>query len=294
MGGVKPKYSIVLPTYNSSKYLKAAIDSVLTNDYEDFEFIVSDNCSNDDTEKIVKTYNDKRLKYIKPQEHLCLSAHWNFALKHATGNWVLAFGTDDALTPFVFKLADKLTAIADKNNINAIKTNRVYYFWEGCEKYYGDTHVAFSASDEVEIKDMAETFKSAFYTKFGYFDVPQMYVSAMFRKEILEKAQKYNANNNIIEPHSIYPYDAYLSCLVACLESKYLYCNVPFAWVGSSLASIGVQEKENCILKKDIDSSYSKLACTEYLVYETLKKFLENYKGPVPNYINFLKTKNTD
>ena len=277
-----PKYSIVLPTYNSSKYLKAAMDSVLSNDYKDFEFIVSNNCSDDDTEQIVKSYTDPRLKYISP---VYLETYTRLVLKHVTGDWVIGIGTDDALCPFFFKLADKLTELADKNAINVIKTNRACFYWSGLEHLYGDTYAIFNASNEIEVKEMSETFKSGFYTSFGYFDIPQMYVSSMFRKDVLKNAQKYNINNNIIEPNAIFPHDAYLSCLVACLESRYLYCNIPFAWVGSSSASVGLKERLGISSKKTTDNSYSKLHCLEYLLYECLNKFLETYKGSVPNYI---------
>jgi len=60
-----PTVSIITPTYNRSKKLDRTIRSVLCQSYEDFEMIIIDDCSSDDTEKVIAGYNDPRIKYIK-------------------------------------------------------------------------------------------------------------------------------------------------------------------------------------------------------------------------------------
>ena len=56
--------SIVMPVYNAEKTIKGAIESILSQTYKNFELIVVNDGSTDNTEKIVKTFNDKRIKYI--------------------------------------------------------------------------------------------------------------------------------------------------------------------------------------------------------------------------------------
>lgn len=63
--------SIITPSYNTSKYIGKTIESVLKQTYENWEMIIVDDCSTDDTDEVVKPYlSDKRIKYIKINRHL--------------------------------------------------------------------------------------------------------------------------------------------------------------------------------------------------------------------------------
>ena len=67
-----PKVSIGLPVYNGAKFLRAALDSILQQDYSDFELIISDNASTDETSKICWEYaaNDKRVRYLRCESNI--------------------------------------------------------------------------------------------------------------------------------------------------------------------------------------------------------------------------------
>ena len=58
-------FSVILPTYNRAKFIEGAITSVLNQDYLNWELIVIDNFSKDNTQEIVEKFNDKRIKYVK-------------------------------------------------------------------------------------------------------------------------------------------------------------------------------------------------------------------------------------
>ena len=94
------KYSVLLPiTHN---YLKFTIESVLRNDYENFELIISNDFSTDGTEEYLSTINDKRVKIIKPPVKLTQTKNYEFMLNFAVGEWVTILGDDDGLLPFFF------------------------------------------------------------------------------------------------------------------------------------------------------------------------------------------------
>ena len=59
------KVSIIIPTYNHSIFLRASIQSVIDQTYSNWELIIIDNYSTDNTEEIVNEFSDKRIKYIK-------------------------------------------------------------------------------------------------------------------------------------------------------------------------------------------------------------------------------------
>ena len=89
-------FSIIIPTYNRSGVLSIAIESIIVQRYEDWELIIVDDGSTDDTKKIVQEFleKDSRIKYIF-QENQERSAARNNGIKHADGDWVCFLDSDD-------------------------------------------------------------------------------------------------------------------------------------------------------------------------------------------------------
>jgi glycosyltransferase involved in cell wall biosynthesis len=94
-----PKVSILVPTFNRSKFLKKAIDSILAQSFLDFEIIVTDNCSTDDTPEMMGAYNDPRVLYIRNSTNIGMSNNHNRALRIAVGEYLYLFSDDDIMLP---------------------------------------------------------------------------------------------------------------------------------------------------------------------------------------------------
>ncbi len=91
------KFSVLLPTRNRLEYLKYAIDSVLQQDYQDWEIIVSDNDSEDNIKDYIETLSDSRVKYFRTDSFIPVTANWNNAMDKCSGDYVIMLGDDDAL-----------------------------------------------------------------------------------------------------------------------------------------------------------------------------------------------------
>lgn len=89
-----PKVSIVLPTYNGSKYIGQSIESCLNQTYRDIELIIVDDASTDETPKIVKSYADPRLVYIRHEKNMKLPVALNTGFSRASGDY-LTWTSDD-------------------------------------------------------------------------------------------------------------------------------------------------------------------------------------------------------
>ena len=76
------KVSVVMPTYNGSKFIKRAVESILAQTYTNFEFIIVDDGSTDNTAQIIHSYNDKRIKYIF-QENKGPASAYNTGFRNA-------------------------------------------------------------------------------------------------------------------------------------------------------------------------------------------------------------------
>ncbi len=94
----QPFFSVCLPTYNMGSYIAEAIQSVLDQSFRDFELIVHDNASTDDTEQIVAGFSDPRIRYIRNHENLGMYANLNLACQAATGKYIKTHCADDTLS----------------------------------------------------------------------------------------------------------------------------------------------------------------------------------------------------
>jgi glycosyltransferase involved in cell wall biosynthesis len=90
-----PTISVILPTYNSASYLAKAIDSVLKQTLTDFELLVMDDGSTDETEKVVLSFVDKRIIYIRNKTNQGLVFTLNKGIKIANGKYIARMDADD-------------------------------------------------------------------------------------------------------------------------------------------------------------------------------------------------------
>lgn len=89
--------SVVMPAYNSEKYIAEAIESVIKQTYKNWELIVVNDASTDDTEKIIKSYQerDKRIKLISLSENQGVASARNTAIQNAKGRYIAFLDADD-------------------------------------------------------------------------------------------------------------------------------------------------------------------------------------------------------
>lgn len=90
-------FSVIIPTFNRSNFLKTAISSVLRQTGVTFEIIVGDNASTDDTEKVVKEFKDTRIKYFKNKENLGFSGNIKNCFSRSSGKYIFTLGDDDLI-----------------------------------------------------------------------------------------------------------------------------------------------------------------------------------------------------
>jgi len=92
-----PMVSIGMPVYNGEKYIREALDSLLSQTFTDFELIISDNCSTDSTPEICKEYasKDQRIKYIKQTSNIGASANFEYVFNSSKGQYFMWAAHDD-------------------------------------------------------------------------------------------------------------------------------------------------------------------------------------------------------
>ncbi|MFA6047628.1 MAG: glycosyltransferase family 2 protein [Parcubacteria group bacterium] len=120
------KFSILIPTYNGGEILSETLRSIFSQDFSDYEIIINDDCSTDNTEEIVRSFNDPRVKFFRNIKNLGYPGNLEEARKKATGEIVYLMGQDDILA----KGAMRETYEVFKNNPEVGAVTRPYFWFD--------------------------------------------------------------------------------------------------------------------------------------------------------------------
>ena len=91
--------SIIMPNYNSAKYVRDTINSVINQTYPNWELLFVDDCSTDDSVEIVRSFGDERIIILKNEKNSGAAVSRNYALREAKGKWIAFLDSDDQWHP---------------------------------------------------------------------------------------------------------------------------------------------------------------------------------------------------
>lgn len=172
MNDLMPKISVVMAVYNGEKYLKEAIESILSQTFSDFEFVIINDGSNDNSENIIKSFNDERIKYFK-KEHSGLIDSLNFGLKNSIGELIVRFDSDDVSLPERLEKQFNFLAVNPESVLVGTHAYKINEFGENTGEFI---------YPPVSWKDIK---------KYSLKHNPFIHPTVMFRKNIIEKVGVY-------------------------------------------------------------------------------------------------------
>ena len=120
------KISIIIPTRERALYLASSLQTALAVPDPDVEIIVSDNASTDDTQAVLDRFDDTRLIRLNTGRRVSMRQNFQHALSHATGDYILYIGDDDAVLPGQFAA---LRLILEKHSPDSLSWPRLSYTW---------------------------------------------------------------------------------------------------------------------------------------------------------------------
>ena len=122
----KPFFSVVIPTYNHEVFLEKAVKSVLTQTFSDYEIIIIDNYSNDNTENLIKNLNNKNIKFIKNRNHGIIAKSRNIGIEQSKSEWIAFLDSDDIWRQEKLKVL--FNFIKNNNNYDVICNNELWVY----------------------------------------------------------------------------------------------------------------------------------------------------------------------
>lgn len=231
------KFSILIPTRNRLEFLKYAIASVLQQDEDNFEIIISDNFSEENIFKYIQSLDDPRIKYFRTDAFVPVTDNWNNALEKSSGDWVVMLGDDDCLMKGYFSTINKLLAqfpdpdFVYMNGFMFAYPNVLPNHPRGLAQTFGNASFVnqenplwLSKKQSLKLAEHTFNFKCVFAFNMQF---------ALIKRSFIEELKK---DNKFF--HSPYP-DYYAMTMMMLFGKRILSCPYPLVGVGISPKSFG-------------------------------------------------------
>ena len=170
-----PKVTVLMSVYNGERYLNQAVDSILKQTFNDFEFLIINDGSSDSTAEILKGHNDPRMQIINNEKNIGLSKSLNKGLAMSKGNYIARMDADDISLPE--RLANQVDFLETHTDVDVLGS---------AVQIIGD--------------DGKSSFVCQFPTEHGlikwclYFYNPIPHPTVMMRRQVLEISGGYSSN----------------------------------------------------------------------------------------------------
>lgn len=179
------KVSVVMPVYNGEKHVEEAIESILSQKFIDFEMIIVDDCSTDNTARILKTFTDSRLRIHRHSQNRGVAAALNTGWRHATASYIAIMHADDISLPQ--RLARQYDFFEQHPDIGIL----------GCS---------------IQCIDQTGKYLQTFIMQSSaalagwelHFTCPLAHPTVMLRRDILERTAGYCADMNSVEDYDLW------------------------------------------------------------------------------------------
>jgi glycosyltransferase involved in cell wall biosynthesis len=181
-----PQFSIVMPTRNRGNILRYAVQSALEQEFDDFEVIVSNNDSSDDTRALIQAIDHPRLRYVETGRMLPMPESWEFAAEHARGDFLTVLCDDDALAP---RCCERVARHLDRQPAEVIYWPRFHYtFSDWYDEELRNSLQLRNTSGRATLEPTEPMLRKWFETCAYHVDAP-MLLNGFVRRTLMEKVR---------------------------------------------------------------------------------------------------------
>jgi glycosyltransferase involved in cell wall biosynthesis len=237
----KKTLTVLIPTRNRDDVLFETLKTVLRQNVDGLEVIVSDNAGEGETASIVDSFGDSRIRHVNPGRRLSMSHNWEFALSHACGEYICLLGDDDALIDS--RLPEVLRMMVEEN-ADALASDSAWFHWPRSDSWQNGW-LSVPKGEGMEWVDSRTAIIELLNGDTNQARLPMLYTGGIIRKTAIERVVRQTSNFF----QSAIP-DVYSAVAIASITSRYLFLRSPFAIHGISSHSNGnslVRDKGNPI-----------------------------------------------
>ena len=226
----EPKITVIVPTRERCDVLAKTLHTIVAQDYDQLEIVVSDNFSPDGTRETVEALRDPRVRYINTGQRLSMSHNWEFALSHVRTGWVTILGDDDGLLP---NALTKVAELIRNHQVEAVRSRVCSYAWPSTgNQPFGSLSVPLASG--VELRRSSDWLERVLSGRAPYTDLPMLYNGGFVACDVLNRIRHTTGSFY----RSSIP-DVYAAIAIASVTERYAFSHEPLAINGASRHSTG-------------------------------------------------------
>jgi glycosyltransferase involved in cell wall biosynthesis len=252
---MKPKFSVIIPTYNRGPYLRHTLESCRRQTYKYVEFIVRDDASEDETSIVASEFvaSDPRFRYVRANENAGMLENFERALDEADGDYVLCLGGDDGLLAEALASLSTIVLRYPKKLVTWPTGAYIYAGSRDNESQLVLPHAAVGGCRESEIS--STSFFERQVSKLFYVSDPQapmLYVKSAVPRRLLDDAKRISGGRFF----ACSTPDGYSAFALAALSKTYVYINKPHSIHGVAPNSAGLNYVQGQNDEKDLSKRF--------------------------------------
>ena len=251
-----PFFSICIPCYNHEAYIGQTIQSVLDQDFEDFEIVVADNASTDNSREVVKGFDDPRIRLIENRYNIGFAPNLQQVTRHAQGQFFNLLSSDDLMNPGALRTYSTLIEQQAENRDRLVLMSQA---WEvdGAGKVmryivrdggFGPARTQVPRQDQIEVQERAEVYRGfdLFTAAMKQFNTVGVFCTVMYSRALWERVEGYNSTQ-LMNP------DMHFIIKVLRQDPLVLYVNRPLFSYRQHQMGQEAQQARAKVLKYQVD-----------------------------------------
>lgn len=249
------RFTVIIPVKNRGQFLYYTLKTCMIQEYENFEIIVSDDASTDNTQEVVNEAikQDSRITYFRHNEGIGMRDNFEFALSKVKPGYVIALGGDDGLLPNGIK---RMNEIVHNTGLNLLTWTAPLYSYPEVTSPNGQL-VLYNQKEDFRIIE-SQSFLSRQSKNLHYLsDVenPMFYVKGVASTLLIDKVKARSTNGRF---YTCPTPDGFSGIVLAGEVTKYVYSGEPFSIYGMSPTSQGLAYLSNSEKAKQDSESFFK------------------------------------
>jgi Glycosyl transferase family 2 len=227
----KTKFTVIVPTRERADTLCHCLQTLVRQRYENFEILVSDNFSQDNTEQVVRSIRDSRIRYINTGRRVSMSRNYEFALSHVKDGWITYLGDDDGLLPNALALANN---VIGKTGCKALSSQWHHYTWPSFDGNIRPNCLTIRTGRGYRIRNARAALRQSLKGRLDYRELPGVYIGGFAEYETLNQLRDDSGYFFLSRTP-----DVYAAVALSLALDQYVYLHEPLSICGASAHSIG-------------------------------------------------------
>ncbi len=220
-----PKFSVIIPTRSRSSTLRYTLQTCLNQDFDDYEIVVCDNNSSDQTQEVVKEFSSSRIVYHRSSQSLSMRENWELAYSKSNGSYVMFIGDDDALSPFALS---QLDTFLREHDVQALTWRCAVYAWPNVGRSDLANYLQIPVSEHLKWYEGRRAISDVMAMRMPANLLPNIY-HGLAARPLLESIK--SKAGHIFGGYMV---DTYSSFAIAYSAGRYAYISVPITISGFS------------------------------------------------------------